>query len=479
MEMPFMDRTYEFGEFRLDASKRMLIRGGDEVHVSPKAIELLVLLVESGDRVVTRAEIMDRLWQDTFVEEGNINFHISNLRRALGQNGKPESQYIRTVPRKGYKFIAELKQPSNAVADVPEQSPRTEPPPRRWQPLLFAGAITVAFGVVFAAVFGFGVRKERSGFNSDTPQLSADAVAAYKQGKMVWESRVFTEQDPGELFRQAIAIEPAYLDAHIALADTYAFDATPEKAEQAIAKARSIGGDSAELLATEAFIRMFHYWDWQAAESGFVNAIALDPANAKARHWYGVLLSLTGRLDEARSEMRRARELSPDSLIIASDLGQLEYFAGDLSAAESELMNVLRLEPRFTMARRYLAEVHEARGNEAEAFEERQKSVVRPSADIAESKKVFEQGGLRHLWERTISNGKCNADSAIPYDCARLYAKLGDEEKALDQLELAIRKRAFHAPFALVDPVFGPLRESDRFQAASQALVQGSSFARK
>ena len=474
-----MQRIYEFGEFTLDASRLMLIRDGVEVQVSPKAIELLVLLVESGDRVVTRAEIMDRLWKDTFVEEGNINFHVSNLRRVLGQNGTPESQYIRTVPRKGYKFIAGIK----TSAGVSKTNAANHDEPHRsirpWRPFVYGGALMATVGIIFASVFALGLRSERSNASNSGSAVPAEAVALYTKGKRVWESRVFTDQDPAELFRQAIAIAPAYADAYAGLADTYAFDATPERAEQTIAKARSLGGDSAELLATEAFVKMFHYWDWQSAEAGFENAIALEPENAKAHHWYGVLLSLTGRIDEARGQMRRARELAPDSMIISADIGQLEYFAGDLSAAAAELQDVLRLEPRFTMARRYLAEVHEARGDEAEAFEERLKSVVRQSADVAESRKVFELGGLRNLWKRTINNGKCNADSANPYDCARLYAKLGDEEKALGQLELAVRKRAFHAPFALVDPVFGRLRESDRFRAVSQALAQGSSFARK
>ena len=474
-----MNRTYEFGEFRLDASKRMLIRGGDEVQVSPKAIELLVLLVESGDRVVTRTEIMDRLWQDTFVEEGNINFHISNLRRALGQNGKPESQYIRTVPRKGYKFIADIRQPDEDALKSPDDRPSVRTRFRRWQPFALAGTIIAIVGVVFATILGSGIRGEQVRANNTAADVPAEAVAFYKKGKRVWESRVFTEQDPGELFRQAIAIAPNYLDAHIALADTHAFDATPEKAEQVIATARKISGDSADLLATEAFIRMFHYWDWAGAEAGFRNAVAIEPENAKARHWYGVLLSLTGRLDEARAEMRRARELSPDSLIIASDLGQLEYFAGDLSAAATELENVLRIEPRFTMARRYLAEVHEARGEESEAFEERLKSVVRSSDSVVESQRVFEESGLRGIWTQLVGSGQCGADAANPYDCARAFAKLGDDEKALDQLEIAVQKRVFHIPFVSVDPVFRRLRDNDRVRGVVDATASRSAIARK
>jgi Tol biopolymer transport system component/DNA-binding winged helix-turn-helix (wHTH) protein len=94
---------YEFGSFRLDAAKRLLTRDGESVTLAPKTFDLLLLLAESEGRALTKAELMQALWPDTFVEEANLSFQMSALRRALGEEG---SEWIETVPRHGYRFTA-------------------------------------------------------------------------------------------------------------------------------------------------------------------------------------------------------------------------------------------------------------------------------------------------------------------------------------------------------------------------------------
>ena len=74
---------YEFGAYRLDAQSRILFRGGDHVALPPKVAELLVALVQAAGRVLTREQLLQRLWPDTVVEEGSLTSHISMLRKAL------------------------------------------------------------------------------------------------------------------------------------------------------------------------------------------------------------------------------------------------------------------------------------------------------------------------------------------------------------------------------------------------------------
>jgi serine/threonine-protein kinase len=95
----------EFGPFRLDAAKRVLWRGGRIVPLPPKALEVLVALVEQRGDVVTKDELMKRVWPDTFVEEANLSVNVSALRKALGERpgGRP---YVETVSRRGYRFAA-------------------------------------------------------------------------------------------------------------------------------------------------------------------------------------------------------------------------------------------------------------------------------------------------------------------------------------------------------------------------------------
>lgn len=99
---------YEFGEFRLDATKRLLLREGGIVPLMPKCFDVLLLLVSRHGQIVSKDELMSRVWPDTIVEENNLNVNVSLLRKTLGE--KPnDHQFIVTVPGSGYQFVAEVR----------------------------------------------------------------------------------------------------------------------------------------------------------------------------------------------------------------------------------------------------------------------------------------------------------------------------------------------------------------------------------
>jgi DNA-binding winged helix-turn-helix (wHTH) protein/TolB-like protein len=100
---------YEFGHFRLDADKHRLLRDGEVVPLSPKAIEALLVLVRNPGKLLEREALMQAVWADTFVEDANLTVAVSHLRKALGQNGEP-AEYIETVPRVGYRFVADVRE---------------------------------------------------------------------------------------------------------------------------------------------------------------------------------------------------------------------------------------------------------------------------------------------------------------------------------------------------------------------------------
>jgi TolB-like protein/tetratricopeptide (TPR) repeat protein len=107
---------YEFGAYRLDAQSRMLFRDGDHVTLPPKVTELLVALVQAAGRVLTRKELLQRLWPDTVVEEGSLTSHISLLRKALGEDPKAQG-VIETLPKRGYRFVASVKRLASGAHD--------------------------------------------------------------------------------------------------------------------------------------------------------------------------------------------------------------------------------------------------------------------------------------------------------------------------------------------------------------------------
>ncbi|HEY8460872.1 MAG TPA: winged helix-turn-helix domain-containing protein, partial [Blastocatellia bacterium] len=98
-------QLYEFGPFRLDVGERLLMRDGRTAPLPPKVFDTLLVLVENSGRVVSKDELMQSLWPDTFVEESNLTQNISQLRRALG-DGVAGAKYIETIPKRGYRFVA-------------------------------------------------------------------------------------------------------------------------------------------------------------------------------------------------------------------------------------------------------------------------------------------------------------------------------------------------------------------------------------
>ncbi|HEU4479393.1 MAG TPA: winged helix-turn-helix domain-containing protein [Pyrinomonadaceae bacterium] len=103
--------VYEFGNFRLDAAKRLLLKDDEAVPLMPKAFDTLLYLVEHSGNVIERDELMTAIWADTIVEENNLTQNISSLRRLLGEK-HGENQFIATVPGHGYKFVAAVRRVS-------------------------------------------------------------------------------------------------------------------------------------------------------------------------------------------------------------------------------------------------------------------------------------------------------------------------------------------------------------------------------
>ncbi|MGH9903017.1 MAG: winged helix-turn-helix domain-containing protein, partial [Pyrinomonadaceae bacterium] len=99
---------YAFGPFQLDAREGLLLRDGRPVPLTPKAFDTLLALVEQSGHVIGKEELMRRVWPDSFVEENNLSQNISLLRKALQQGGAEDVSYIETVPRRGYRFTAEV-----------------------------------------------------------------------------------------------------------------------------------------------------------------------------------------------------------------------------------------------------------------------------------------------------------------------------------------------------------------------------------
>jgi DNA-binding winged helix-turn-helix (wHTH) protein len=116
------DVAYRFGRFVLDYDARQLLLDADEVHLTPKAFELLAILLANRDRAVSKVELQERLWPSTFVEETNLAGLVAEIRRAL-RDPATRPVFVRTVYRFGYRFVGEVVE-SRAGTPAPPSGPR-------------------------------------------------------------------------------------------------------------------------------------------------------------------------------------------------------------------------------------------------------------------------------------------------------------------------------------------------------------------
>ncbi|MGN6519054.1 MAG: winged helix-turn-helix domain-containing protein, partial [Dokdonella sp.] len=157
--------VYRFGPFLLDAGERRLQRGGAEVSLTRKSFDLLLLLVEDAGRLQSREALYAALWPDTIVEEHTLTWHLSALRRALGDTGDAP-QYIETVRGHGYRFVAAAQrielEPATAGPAAPEPhgtssataagaAPEAASARSARRRMHVALALLAAFGIVVAA----------------------------------------------------------------------------------------------------------------------------------------------------------------------------------------------------------------------------------------------------------------------------------------------------------------------------------------
>ena len=94
---------YRFGPYHLDEAERLLLRNGVKVPITPKVFDTLLILVQNAGKVMTKERLLQKVWPDTFVEEANLSVNVAALRKALGES---DSEYIETLPKRGYRFVA-------------------------------------------------------------------------------------------------------------------------------------------------------------------------------------------------------------------------------------------------------------------------------------------------------------------------------------------------------------------------------------
>jgi DNA-binding winged helix-turn-helix (wHTH) protein/TolB-like protein len=185
---------YEFGRFRVKSDERLLLRGEDHVPLTPKAFDILLTLLENDGRIVNKDDLMKKVWPNTFVEEGNLTQNVSLLRKALGESANGP-QFIETVPRRGYRFVAPVNRVAeNGLDQVIDNAVKLPTNPQQAQPGVKASrsildsrtflsrrlpAIALTLAILVIAVAGIAYLSARNNAGASPSAIQSIAVLPF------------------------------------------------------------------------------------------------------------------------------------------------------------------------------------------------------------------------------------------------------------------------------------------------------------
>jgi DNA-binding winged helix-turn-helix (wHTH) protein/Tfp pilus assembly protein PilF len=565
--------VYEFGPFRLDPERYLLLRDGNTIQLSPKAFEILFFLVTHRGEVLKKDLLIEAIWPDTFVEESNLAQNIFLLRKALGEE-KNEHRYIVTLPGVGYRFVAAV----NEVAAIESPAAKIDSPSMasiavlpfksidkgddetflgpgladalimrlssirnvKVRPTsavlkytglkddpLFVGAelnvdalltgviqregeyvrvsvqlVSVKDGVTlwaekfdekFTNIFAIQDSISDQVVHSLELQLSGEerrqikksytdspeAFQLYLKGRYFWNQRTADGLRKSlEYAQQAIDLEPTYAPAYVGLADSFSLlgaqhsvmpprESFP-RARAAAQRALEIDPLLAEAYASLGFIECCFAWDWGAAEKNYLKAISLKSNYSTAHHWYGELLTILGRADEACAQLQLAQEFDPLSMAINADYAACCYYARKYEKSENRLCNLLELNPKFVRAQVLLGKVYTQQGKHDQALETLRHALsLSPADHVTLSTLARTQAVAGKVKEARRTLAELKTLAARRYlssgSIALIHASLGETDVAFEWLEKAFENRDIEMVWLKVDPVFDPLRSDSRF----------------
>ena len=282
-----------------------------------------------------------------------------------------------------------------------------------------------------------------------------------------------------EYLKLALKKDSSYAAAHAELSNCYstigyfhydmlAIRDAYLKATEAAESALKIDEDLAEAHSALAYIKRTYHWDWEGAEKEFKRAIELNANYIDARWMYALHLSAVGRLDEAVKEAEFALELDPVSQSTNLTLARIFYYSRQYDKAVAQSKILLEMDPNFAGGHSVIANVYEQEGRYDEAIENYVLSGSLTGSNVEaflESAQTFEITGWTEYWQDVLKRVESHPEpERIPSIVkAAIYTRLGQNDKALDQLELALEKREGALVYLKVNPKFDNLRSDPRF----------------
>jgi DNA-binding winged helix-turn-helix (wHTH) protein/Tfp pilus assembly protein PilF len=432
--------VFQFGEFILNVQERRLQRAADAVRLAPKAFDLLVALLRHPGRLVSKDELLARVWPDSFVEEGILAVHVSALRRTLGDE---TTTYIETVARSGYRFVAPVRYVEAPDGDAPALSAVVRP-------------------VELYECVGRG----RSHLLAASYFDVTHAVAA---------------------FRAATEIDPTYAHAHAGLARALCAQAelrtVPHLEAFAEAKALALRALSIDSACVDAHVALgtvlfLSEWDWPAAERSLRRALALDPLHTEGLVQYGALMEALGKLDEGLQFKQQALVRHRRSPWLLVQIATSYWHQRKLDEAVVWAQRALELDAQHFLAVSLLSSVHWRRGDFVSFLEKNLRDAPPPVVPdealthlrqiAAEMRSVSASeglAGLKQYMADALTDPRLEFDFMLKLAGRRaiFYGDAGRLDDAFDCLDQAIASRDPALVYLTVAPQWDSLREDPRF----------------
>jgi len=311
-------------------------------------------------------------------------------------------------------------------------------------------------------------------------RVDPEARDLYLRGRFWWNRRTPPATWKSiEYFNQALEKDPLFAQAYVGLADAYFVLGTNDQALPAdvFPKARAAGRQAlqiddglGEAHATLAAVTYFYDWKRKEAEQEFRRAIELNPNHSSAHQWYGLLLMTSRRFAEATTEFQRAQDLDPLSLIIALDLGQVDYYSGNSDGAIAQAQKALMYDPDFSAAHDLLGMAYLQKGFPKRALPEFERYAALSGKDADALMRMGQTyaalGDRREAMElvHALENPAKGSYSSA-YEIAVVYAALGDHGRALESLQRSVDQHSSSCLIVGVDPAFAALRSELGFKA--------------
>jgi DNA-binding winged helix-turn-helix (wHTH) protein/tetratricopeptide (TPR) repeat protein len=480
-------RLLEFGPFRLDLANRLLLRGAAPVALTPKTFDLLALLAGRAGELVTKDEILERIWPDAFIEEGNLTQTVYMLRRALGgEGGLGES--VETVPRRGYRFTAPVREltaeatpaggrgrrPAGSGAARPVASIAVLP----FEPLA-AGPDDeyLGLGMADAVITRLSnlrrLRVRPTSAVRDYTGRSHDAAAAARE-LQVDSVLDGTLQRAGERIRVNVQLvdvreeAPQWAAQFDAMA-TDLFELQDSISRQLVAelslklsrreKERLTHRSTLDPAAYQAYIKGWYFWNKRTADGldkaveCFEEALGRDAAFAQAYAGLAdcyLLMPLYANLPSTEAFPRanaaalRALDLDPTLAEAHTSLAYVRFFYDrDWAAAEASFRRAIALNPGYPTAHHWYAYYLAAMGRHEEAAERGRRALALDPLSLV----INTDLGFVLYFARRYEEAVAQLRTALELDpgfayghfaLGHTYLQLGRSEEAVGELRQAV-----------------------------------------